>query len=80
MAAFHVVKSCTQVVDEVRRRVQQATLGHRGRKGDPSTASTRSCGPGRRTSPPSSGPPRHRDRGHPVHEEVYTARRCAQDL
>ena len=33
--AFHVVKLGTAAVDEVRRRVQQATLGHRGRKGDP---------------------------------------------
>lgn len=33
--AFHVVKLGTQAVDEVRRRVQQDTLGHRGRKGDP---------------------------------------------
>ena len=33
--AFHVVKLGTQAVDEVRRRVQQATTGHRGRKGDP---------------------------------------------
>ena len=33
--AFHVVKLGTQAVDEVRRRVQQETLGHRGRKGDP---------------------------------------------
>lgn len=33
--AFHVVKLGTQVVDEVRRRVQQDTTGHRGRKGDP---------------------------------------------
>ena len=33
--AFHVVKLGTQVVDEVRRRVQQDTLGHRGRKDDP---------------------------------------------
>ncbi|NII67639.1 hypothetical protein FHR89_002738 [Cellulomonas uda] len=32
---FHVVKLGTQVVDEVRRRVQQDTTGHRGRKGDP---------------------------------------------
>ncbi|MGH3966992.1 MAG: transposase, partial [Mycobacterium sp.] len=30
--AFHVVKLGTQVVDEVRRRVQQDTLGHRGLK------------------------------------------------
>lgn len=33
--AFHVVKLATTAVDEVRRRVQQDTLGHRGRKGDP---------------------------------------------
>ena len=33
--AFHVVKLGTQVVDEVRRRVQQQTLGRRGHKHDP---------------------------------------------
>lgn len=33
--AIHVVKLGGQVVDEVRRRVQQDTLGHRGRAGDP---------------------------------------------
>jgi transposase len=33
--AFHVVKLATQVVDDVRRRVQQDTTGHRGRKNDP---------------------------------------------
>lgn len=33
--AFHVVKLANQAIDEVRRRVQQATLGHRGRAGDP---------------------------------------------
>ncbi|HEY5482777.1 MAG TPA: transposase, partial [Propionibacteriaceae bacterium] len=33
--AFHVVKLGTQVTDEVRRRVQQDTLGHRGHAGDP---------------------------------------------
>ena len=30
-----MIKRGTHVVDEVRRRVQQDTLGHRGRKGDP---------------------------------------------
>ncbi len=34
LAAFHVVKLGTQVVDEVRRRVQQE-LGRRGHKADP---------------------------------------------
>jgi transposase len=33
--AFHVVALGTRCVDEVRRRVQQDTTGHRGRKGDP---------------------------------------------
>lgn len=33
--AFHVVKLGTQVVDEVRRRVQQQTLHRRGHKEDP---------------------------------------------
>src|SRR5215211_3754722 len=33
--AFHVVRLGTQVVDQVRRRVQQDTLGHRGYKDDP---------------------------------------------
>jgi transposase len=33
--AFHVVKLGTQVLDEVRRRVQQDTLGRRGHKDDP---------------------------------------------
>jgi len=33
--AFHVVKLGTAAVDECRRRVQQETLGHRGRKGEP---------------------------------------------
>ena len=33
--AFHVVRLGTQVVDEVRRRVQQEQLGHRGHRDDP---------------------------------------------
>jgi transposase len=33
--AFHVVKLATQVVDEVRRRAQQSTVGRRGHKDDP---------------------------------------------
>jgi transposase len=33
--AFHLVKLAGHAVDEVRRRVQQETLGHRGRAGDP---------------------------------------------
>ena len=33
--AFHIVKLATSAVDEVRRRIQQQTLGQRGRRGDP---------------------------------------------
>jgi len=33
--AFHIVKLGGHAVDEVRRRVQQETFGHRGRAGDP---------------------------------------------
>ena len=32
---FHLVKLANFVLDEVRRRVQNDTLGHRGRKTDP---------------------------------------------
>jgi transposase len=32
---FHAIKLATTVVDQVRRRTQQATVGHRGRKPDP---------------------------------------------
>ncbi len=32
---FHVARSGNDAVDEVRRRVHQQTLGHRGRKHDP---------------------------------------------
>ena len=32
---FHIVKLAGDTLDEVRRRVQQDTTGHRGRKGDP---------------------------------------------
>ena len=33
--AFHVIKLGTDVVDQVRRRVQEDTLGHRGHRDDP---------------------------------------------
>ncbi len=32
---FHVIRLANAALDDVRRRVQQDTLGHRGRKGDP---------------------------------------------
>jgi transposase len=33
--AFHVVKLALQAVDDIRRRVQQSTTGHRGHRDDP---------------------------------------------
>jgi transposase len=33
--AFHAVRLAQAAIDDVRRRVQQETLGHRGRRGDP---------------------------------------------
>jgi transposase len=35
MDPFHTVRLGGEALDDCRRRVQQATLGHRGRKGDP---------------------------------------------
>ena len=32
---FHIIRLANAALDEVRRRVQHATVGHRGRKGDP---------------------------------------------
>ena len=43
--AFHIVKLAGDAPGEVRRRVQQDTTGHRGRKGDPSSRSVISCAP-----------------------------------
>lgn len=46
--AFRIVKLATAAVDEVRRRVQQQTTGHRGRKGDPAprpSATSRASAP-----------------------------------
>ena len=43
--AFHIVKLAGDALDEVRRRVQQDTTGHRGRKGIPSIRSAIFCAP-----------------------------------
>ncbi len=79
--AFHVVKLATQVVDEVRRRVQQDTTGHRGRKGDPLLGIQTIL---------RAGAQNLNDRqvarletaidADEAHEEVDVAWRCAQDL
>jgi transposase len=40
---FHAIKLANAVVDQVRRRIQQATLGHRGASPIPCTASVSCC-------------------------------------
>lgn len=79
--AFHVVKLGTQAVDETRRRVQQDTLGHRGRTGDPLYGIQRLLRAGAENLTD-----RQLDRlttaitADAAHEAVYVAWRCAQDL
>lgn len=79
--AFHVVKLGTQAVDDVRRRVQQETLGHRGRKGDPLYGIQKIL---------RAGAENLTDRqlqrlataieADEAHQAVYLAWRCAQEL
>lgn len=79
--AFHVVKLGTAAVDEVRRRVQQDTLGHRGRKGDPlyGIQTILRAGAENLTD-------KQRIRltaaieADPAHDEVFVAWQCAQQL
>ena len=77
--AFHVVKLATQAVDEVRRRVQQDTLGHRGKRDDPlykirtilrSGAENLTLRQQHRLAEAIAADQRH--------EEVYVAWQCAQ--
>ncbi|MDD9205654.1 ISL3 family transposase, partial [Georgenia sp. 10Sc9-8] len=79
--AFHVVKLGTQVVDEVRRRVQQETLGHRGRKGDPLYGIQTILRAGAENL---TDKQLNRLTGaiqaNEAHQAVYVAWRCAQDL
>lgn len=79
--AFHVVKLGTAAVDEVRRRVQQDTLGHRGRKGDPLYAIQTVLRAGAENLTE-----KQRSRlvaaieADPAHDEVFVAWQCAQQL
>ncbi len=78
--AFHVVGLGTAAVDEV-RRVQQDTLGHRGRKGDPlyGIQTILRAGAENLTD-------KQRVRltaaieADPAHDEVFVAWQCAQQL
>jgi transposase len=40
---FHAIRLASEVVNDVRRRVQQDTLGHRGRRHDPLSGIRRRC-------------------------------------
>lgn len=79
--AFHVVKLGTQVVDEVRRRVQQDTTGHRGRKGDPLFAIQTILRAGAEKLTAKQQARLARAIGaDDRHEEVFVAWQCAQQL
>lgn len=54
--AFHVVKLASTAMDEVRRRVQQATLGRRGHRDDPLYRIRRLLTTAWETSPTAAGP------------------------
>jgi len=79
--AFHVVKLGTAAMDEVRRRVQQETLGHRGRKGDPlhGIQNTLRCGAERLTDKQKARLEKAFDADE-QHDEVHVAWQCAQQL
>ncbi|GER21706.1 hypothetical protein NCCP1664_02030 [Zafaria cholistanensis] len=76
--AFHVVKLGTQAVNEVRRRGQQPSTGHRGSTGDPLQVILRAGA--------ENLADKQLDRlataieANPAHEEVCVAWRCARDL
>jgi transposase len=79
--AFHVVKLGSALVDEVRRRVQQDTLGHRGRKGDPlyGIGRTLQIGAEHLTEKQASRLDGKLTAGDPRHE-VFLAWQCYQKL
>ncbi|GER21681.1 ISL3 family transposase [Zafaria cholistanensis] len=79
--AFHVIKLGMAVVDEVRRRVQQDTTGHRGCKGDPLQGIQRILRAGAENLTE-----KQLDRlataieANEAYEEVYVAWRCAPPI
>jgi len=79
--AFHVVKLGTAALDEVRRRVQQETLGHRGRKGDPlyGIQNVLRCGAERLTDKQKARLDKAIEADE-RHDEVHIAWQCAQQL
>lgn len=79
--AFHVVKLGTAAVDGVRRRVQQDTLGHRGRKGDPlhGIQTILRAGAENLTDKQQARLAAAIE-ADPAHDEVFVAWQCAQQL
>ena len=79
--AFHIVKLAGAAVDDVRRRIQQETLGHRGRKGDPLYGIRHVLRAGReRLTPRQQTRLASAFAAHPDHVAVEVAYQCAQDL
>jgi transposase len=79
--AFHIVKLGTQAMDEVRRRVQQETLGHRGRKGDPLYGIRTILRAGaEHLTDRQQARLRRALEADERHDEVYVAWQCAQQL
>lgn len=79
--AFHIVKLAGAAVNDVRRRIQQETLGHRGRKGDPLYGIRHVLRAGRqRLSPRQQTRLASALAAHPDHVAVEVAYHCAQDL
>jgi transposase len=79
--AFHVTKLGVDVVDEVRRRVQQDTTGHRGRRDDPlyKVRNVLRAGADRLTERQWDRLERYLPAGDP-HGEVFLAWQCYQRL
>ena len=77
---LHVVRLGTHVVDEVRRRVQQDTLGHRGHKNDPLYKSAGCCATASSASPSASRPSSPLPGGRNPDREVDLAWQCYQQL
>ena len=79
--AFHIVKLAGAAVDDVRRRIQQETLGHRGRKGDPLFGIRHILRAGReRLTTRQQNRLARAFSAHPDHVAVEVAYQCAQDL
>ena len=75
------MKLGTQAVDEVRRRVQQDTTGHRGRKGDPLYGIQRLLRAGAENlTDKQLNRLAAAIEANDAHQKVYIAWRCAQDL